>query len=87
MVARFRPACPVLGLTPNRRTERQLTLSWGVEPALVPPFTDADEIFDLARLWAVEHRFVQGGDCLVVTAGIPAGEPGTTNLLKVVEIE
>ena len=87
LVARFRPACPVLGLTPSRQTERQLTLSWGVEPALVAPFTDTDEIFDLAGLWALEHEIVAPGDRLVVTAGAPVGTPGTTNLIKVMEIE
>ncbi len=87
LVAQFRPACPVLGLTPNRHTERQLTLSWGVEPALVAPFTDTDEIFELARLWALEHRIAIPGDRLVVTAGTPVGTPGTTNLVKVMEIE
>jgi pyruvate kinase len=87
LVARFRPACPVVGLTPNRRTESQLTLSWGVIPALVAPFTNADEIFELARLWVLEHSLVQSGDRLIVTAGVPVGTPGTTNLLKVIDIE
>ena len=86
LVARFRPACPVLGLTPNRQTERQLTLSWGVEPALVAPFTNTDEIFDLAELWAQEHDMVASGDRLIVTAGAPVGTPGSTNLIKVIEI-
>ena len=87
LVARFRPACPVVGLTPSRQTERQLTLSWGVNPALVEPFKDSDEIFDLARSWTLRHHRVQVGNRLVVTAGVPVNEPGTTNLLKVVEIE
>jgi pyruvate kinase len=86
-VSRFRPACPVVALTPNRRTERQLTLSWGVEPALVTPFTDADEIFELARSWPLEHEFVASGGRLVVTAGTPVGVSGTTNLIKVMEID
>jgi pyruvate kinase len=86
LVARFRPACPVLGLTPNPQTERQLALSWGVLPALVAPFSDTDEIFELARFWALEHDLVRPGDRLIVTAGVPVGTPGTTNLLKVIEI-
>ena len=86
LVARFRPACPVLGLTPNLQTERQLTLSWGVLPALVAPFSDTDEIFELARFWVLEHGLVGAGDRLIVTAGVPVGTPGTTNLLKVIEI-
>ncbi|MBI4620193.1 MAG: pyruvate kinase [Desulfobacterales bacterium] len=87
LIARFRPACPVLGLTPNQRTARQLTLSWGVIPALVALFTETDEVFKLARLWALEHRIVQAGNRLVITAGVPVGKTGTTNLLKVIEIE
>jgi pyruvate kinase len=87
LISRFRPACPVLGLTPSPQTERQLTLSWGVEPALVAPFTDTDDIFELARLWALEHDIIASGDRLVVTAGAPVGAPGTTNLIKVMEIE
>ena len=86
LVAKFRPPCPVLGLTPNLRTERQLNLTWGVIPALVAPFSETDEIFELARFWALEHRIAQPGDRLVVTAGA-AGKPGTTDLLKVIEIE
>lgn len=87
LVAQFRPACPVLALTPNRRTQRQLTLSWGVEAALVEPFSDTDEIFDLARSWARKLKFAGPGNRLVVTAGTPVGTPGTTNLIKVMELE
>jgi pyruvate kinase len=87
LISRFRPRRPVLGLTPNPRTVRQLTLSWGVIPVLVEPFTETDEIFDLAGSWAREHGFAQPGQCLVVTAGVPVGQPGTTNLLKIIEIE
>jgi pyruvate kinase len=87
LVARFRPTCPVLGLTPVPETQRQLSLSWGVIPALVAPFSDTDQIFELAKLWALEHRLARTGDSLIVTAGVPVGKPGTTNLLKVLKIE
>jgi pyruvate kinase len=87
LISRFRPRRPVLGLTPNPRTERQLTLSWGVIPVLVDPFTETDAIFELAGSWGVEHGFVRPGQCLVVTAGVPVGQPGTTNLIKIIEIE
>jgi pyruvate kinase len=87
LISRFRPRRPVLGLTPSPRTERQLTLSWGVIPALVEPFTETDAIFDLAGSWAREHGFARPGQRLVVTAGVPVGQPGMTNLLKVIEIE
>jgi pyruvate kinase len=87
LVARFRPTCPVLGLTPNPETQRQLSLSWGVIPALVAPFSDTDQIFELAKLWALEHDVAQTGDSLIVTAGVPVGKPGTTNVVKVLKIE
>jgi pyruvate kinase len=86
LISRFRPRGPVLGLTPNLQTERQLTLSWGVIPALVDPFTETDNVFELAGLWALKHGFAGPGDRLIVTAGAPIGEPGTTNLLRVIEI-
>jgi pyruvate kinase len=86
LVARYRPACPVLALTPNPLTQRQLTISWGIISALVQPFRDADEVFTSARLWAMENIAVRKDDRLIVTAGIPVGEAGTTNLLKVLKI-
>jgi pyruvate kinase len=87
LVTRYRPSTPILGLTPNPQTQRQLTLSWGVTPVLVAPFSDADEIFKLARRWTAEHGLTKPGDRLIVTAGVPVGTPGVTNLLKVVEIK
>ncbi len=87
LISRFRPACPVLGLTPNHRTQRQLTLSWGVTPALVAPFTDTDDVFELAGSWAEKNHIVTAGERLVVTGGAPVGTPGSTNLIKVMEIE
>ena len=86
LISRFRPRRPVLGLTPHVQTERQLTLSWGVIPALVDPFTETDAVFDLAGSWALKHGFVQAGQRLVVTAGVPVGQSGMTNLLKIIEI-
>jgi pyruvate kinase len=87
LVARYRPACPVLALTPNPLTQRQLTISWGIISALVQPFRDADEIFTSARLWALENITVRKDDRLIVTAGVPVGKAGTTNLLKVLKID
>jgi pyruvate kinase len=85
LVARYRPSCPVLALTPEPLTERQLTISWGIVPVLVSPFRNVDEIFSLAREWTRKNNVAKKGDRLVVTAGVPVGEPGATNLLKVLE--
>ncbi|MFC1838504.1 pyruvate kinase [Thermodesulfobacteriota bacterium] len=86
LISRFRPASPILGLTPNLQTVRQLSLSWGVIPDLVAPFSEVDDIFNLAVSWSSEKQISKQGDRIVVTAGVPSGKPGTTNLLKVLEI-
>lgn len=87
LVARYRSSTPVLGLTSNLQTQRQLTLSWGVTPILVGPFSDTDALFQLARNLVREQGSVDPEDLLIVTAGVPLGTPGTTNLLKVVKVE
>ena len=86
MVARFRPSAPVMALTDHIVTQRQLSLSRGVTPYLISSFIDTDQMFSSARSWAMEKGVVKPGDCLVVTAGVPVGVSGTTNLLKVMEI-
>jgi pyruvate kinase len=87
LVARFRPTCPVVGLTPHLQIQRQLTLSWGVIPARVTAFSDTEEMYSLAGLWVLGQGLARQGDRVVVTAGVPVGIPGTTNLVKVIEIE
>jgi len=87
LVTRYRPSCPIIALTPDLLTQRQLTISWGVKPVLVKPFKDADEIFSSAKQWALDNGAVHGPDNLIVTAGVPAGKPGSTNLLRVLKIE
>ena len=77
----------MLGLTPYVQTERQLTLSWGVIPALVDTFRETDEMFELAGSWALKHGFARPGQRLVVTAGVPVAQPGMTNLIKIIEIK
>lgn len=86
LVARFRPNCPVLALTPNLATQRQLSLSWGVIPSLVEPFQTTDQMFALARSWAMETGIAAPTDRLVITAGVPIGVSGSTNLVKVLEM-
>lgn len=86
LVARFRPAAPIIALTDRLETQRQLALSWGVIPNLVSAFISTDQMFASARNWAVERGVARKGDCLVITAGVPVGVSGTTNLLKVMEI-
>ena len=86
LVARFRPSAPVIALTDHAETQRQLRLTWGVIPHMVGSFGDTDEMFASARAWTVEQGIAKPGDCVVITAGVPVGVSGTTNLLKVMEI-
>ena len=86
-VVRFRPSCPVVALTPNHATERQLSLSAGVIPAHADSFTSTDRIFSLAKEWILEKGIAKKGDRLVITAGVPMGVPASTNLLRVLELD
>lgn len=83
MISKFRPACPIIGCTIDERVWRQMNLSWGVIPLLVDEKTNTDELFDHVVDRAVDKHLLESGDLVVITAGVPLGVSGTTNLLKV----
>ena len=83
VVAAHRPPVPVLALTDQARTARQLALVWGAVPAVVPTVGSYEEMVDLGLAAASERGLANAGDRVVVTAGVPVGVPGTTNTLKV----
>jgi pyruvate kinase len=85
--ARERPEVPILGLTTTEQTARRLTLAWGVYPIRVRPVTRVVEMVAEATRAAREESFAGSGDLLVVTAGMPFGTPGTTNLLRIAELD
>ncbi len=82
-VAKYRPRAPILATCPDEKVLNQLCLVWGVEPLLVERFTSTDEMVNAAVAAAIFSGKVKQGDLVVITAGVPAGVPGTTNLLKV----
>lgn len=82
-VARFRPRVPIIGATHNVQTQRWLALIWGVHPILTQRSTTSDEMMSLAINGAKESNLVKDGDLLVMTAGVPLGIPGRTNMLQV----
>ncbi|HEU5304713.1 MAG TPA: pyruvate kinase [Gemmatimonadales bacterium] len=82
-VATCRPTVPVFACTPEPETFRQLSLVWGVTPALTDHSTNYDTMLAAARQQILERQLAQPGERLVVTAGVPFDMPGTTNLLKV----
>ena len=86
LVSRYRPRYPILAFSPQSTTVRQLILSWGVHPILVPEFTNVDEIVGKGITAALRGGWVAKGQRVVVTAGTPVDLPGTTNLITVKEL-
>ena len=87
MISRYRPFCPVIACTSKEQTYRQLSLSWGIIPLLIDEKEELNELFEEAIKTVIKTSFVSEGDVIVLTAGVPIGTSGTTNLLKVHCIE
>jgi len=83
MVAKYRPATPIIAATPNKDVMRKLVLTWGVEPLLTEHKNSTDEMMEVAVEAAMQAGLVKGGDLIIFTAGVPAGVQGSTNLLRV----
>ena len=86
MISKFRPQTSIVGATINQKVWRQLSLSWGVKPVLCQLKNNTDELFDHAVEVTVKAGVAKNGDTVVITAGIPLGMSGTTNMLKVHKI-
>jgi pyruvate kinase len=85
-MARERPCAPIVGMTPQTGTARRLALVWGVHPVLCKEVVDALEVSDLACETVRTEGFGNPGQTVVISAGMPFGTPGTTNLLRVAQI-
>ncbi len=83
MVSKFRPETPIVAVTHNEDTQRKLLLNWGVLPLLSQKASNTDELIEQCIQAALQHDYIHRGDLVVLTAGVPVGTPGTTNLLKV----
>ena len=86
LVSSYRPPVPVLGVTHDERTYRQLALAWGVRPLLCPTEPTYDHMVAWARHWMLERGLGSKGDRFIVTAGVPFHVPGSTNMLRVEEL-
>ena len=82
MIARFKPACTIAALTMTERVRRQLAIVWGVHPYLYGTVDSTDRLFSLAVECARKEGVVVPGDTVVITAGLPIGQSGSTNLIK-----
>ena len=83
MISKFRPVSPIIGCTTSETVCRQLNLSWGVIPLMCDEKENTDELFDHAIDVAHKNGYIDKNDLVVITAGIPLGISGTTNMLKV----
>ena len=85
-IARERPNLPVLALTPVAQTARRLSLAWGIHTVLTEDASSIDEMFSRAGEIACREGFTKPGDRILISAGVPIGTPGTTNMLRVATI-
>ncbi|MDN4493668.1 pyruvate kinase [Ureibacillus aquaedulcis] len=83
MIAKYRPGVPIIAITNIPSTAQKLTLVWGVTPIVTQKVTTTDEILELSVDESLKHGYVDHGDVVIITAGVPVGEAGTTNLMKV----
>jgi len=86
-VAKYRPQAPILAITPSEVVTRRLALFWGVYPYQVREYASVEEAFDEGVRLVIHLGMASSGDLVVMTAGVPLGVPGTTNMLKVQKIE
>ncbi len=83
LISKFRPAVPILGCTTDEMNQRRMNLSWGVTPYVIDEVNDTDSLFAKAVEAAKAQGLVETDDLVVITAGVPLGISGMTNLMKV----
>ena len=83
MVSSYRPQAPIIASTSDERAYTQMSLLWGVIPIKGPEVTDTEELLRSAVDEAILHGYIREGDLVVITAGVPVGKAGNTNLVRV----
>lgn len=83
MVSKYRPQANIIAVTPREKTVRRMMLFWGVQPVLGVTTKNSDDMVQNAADKSVEQGLVKEGDLVVITAGVPAGMSGTTNMIRV----
>jgi pyruvate kinase len=86
MVSKYRPKSPIVAVTPYEQVMRKLCLIWGVLPVKGQFAANTDEMFQMAVESSMQTGLVRLGDLIVITAGVPVGRSGTTNLIKVHQV-
>lgn len=83
MISKYRPKADILAVTFSEEAARGLALQWGVQPTVSEKPTSTDDMFNLATQKTVEQGYAKEGDLILITAGVPVGERGTTNVMKI----
>ncbi|WP_042275956.1 pyruvate kinase [[Clostridium] dakarense] len=83
MVSKFRPKCPIIATTNDEKIMRRLALTWGVYSIKSSEAGNTDEVIENSIEAAKEAKYINNGELVVITAGVPVGVSGTTNLIKV----
>ncbi len=86
MISRYKPSCPIIACSVSPKICRQLSLSWGVIPIWIARESSTDDLFEEAVRAAEKAGYIKKGDKVVLTAGVPLGISGRTNMLRVVEV-
>ncbi len=82
MISKYRPNADILALTFDEKIEHSLAIVWGVQPMLTQKPKSTDDMFNIAAKVAKEKGYVKDGDLVIIVAGVPVGDSGTTNLMK-----
>lgn len=83
MISKYRPKSHIVAITFDERKARGLALTWGVFPVVTEKPESTDEMFNMATEIAKDRGFAKEGDMIIITAGVPVGERGSTNLMKI----
>ena len=79
----FRPNTPIIAMTPNQNIYRRLSLSWGIIPIKVRKFKSTDQMLAFNKKFLIDMGIIKKGDLFIMTAGVPVGITGTTNMIKI----
>ena len=86
-LSQCRPSAPIIAVTPSEKVAKKLALAWGVLAIVADRFATTDEMMEKAVEIAKTNNLVKAGDTVVISAGVPVAEVGTTNLLKISEVK
>ena len=83
LLSKYRPTQPIIACVMNEQVQRQLSLSWGITSLLMGPAKSTDELIEMSTALAEKNGYLHNGELAVVTAGVPVGVSGTTNMIKI----